>query len=121
MSQPEALQKLQALLANTVSRTLFVCAATPINLESHWPPAPELTLAHVQFMKGLEAQGLLFASGPFLNEAGERTNEGLFILDVPEFYDARELIDSDPFVKEGLRTVAIRPWQLNSTRTEPGA
>jgi uncharacterized protein YciI len=115
---PEAVQKLQALLANTVSRTLFVCTATAVDAENRWPPPPDLVLAHVQLMKGLEADGRLFTSGPFLDEVGERTADGLFILDVPEREAAEELIASDPFVREGYRTVALRAWQLNTTKAQ---
>jgi uncharacterized protein len=116
VNETERPEKLQALLANTVSRTLFACISTPIDIENRWPPPVDVLAEHIKFMKGLEAEDRLFASGPFLDESGERTAEGLAILEVSDFAAAEDLIATDPLVMEGYRRVEIRSWQLNSTR-----
>jgi uncharacterized protein len=114
MTQEEAAQKIEALLAGAVGQTLFMCVATPVDIESRWPPPPELGLEHLELMKRLEAEGRVFACGPLLAEDGGRTADGLIILRVPDIEEARELMAGDPFVREGYRSVEIRPWRQNS-------
>jgi uncharacterized protein YciI len=114
--EAEKFKKLKGLIGNTVSRNMFVCTATPVDITKGWPPPVDAVTEHVEFMKGLEADGRLFTSGPFLDDAGERTADGMFILEVPDLATAEELIAADPFIAQGYRTVEIRPWQLNETR-----
>lgn len=64
---------------------------------------------HLDFMIGLEREGILFGSGPFL---GGAFGEGMTILRAATADDARAILDRDPFVVAGLRTYELREWLL---------
>jgi len=64
--------------------------------------------AHRAYLRGLEAEGLLLASGPF-----EPRHGGAFLLRVPDD-DAevrlRQIRDVDPFWRLGLVAYELLPW-----------
>jgi hypothetical protein len=71
-------------------------------------------LEHFKFVKKLEADGHLFAAGPYIDEAtGKPTGEGLFIVRAASSEEATRLVSDDPFYKGGYRTFRVQPWQLN--------
>jgi len=71
-------------------------------------------LEHFRFVKRLEAEGRLFAAGPYVDEAtGKPTGEGLFIVRGQSSEDVARVVSDDPFYKGGFRTFRIQPWQLN--------
>lgn len=118
MNDAESFKRLKELTANAVSRTVFACLDSPVDVENRWPPPPGLLVEHVEFMKNLKAEGKLFASGPFLNEAGDRTPSGMFVLEVADRDAAEALVAADPLVKENYRKVEIRPWQFNEPKED---
>lgn len=63
---------------------------------------------HLEFMIGLEKQGVLFASGPLSGTPGD----GLTILRAGSLQAAREIAERDPFVIQGLRNFDLREWTL---------
>jgi len=71
-------------------------------------------LEHFKFVKRLEAEGRLFAAGPYVDEStGKPTGEGLFIVRGASSDEVARLVSEDPFYKGGFRTFRIQPWQLN--------
>lgn len=66
------------------------------------------TDAHRAYLRGLKAQGVLIASGPFDPRSG-----GALLLRVPD-EDAREALDSirdhDPFTTSGVAQYELLPW-----------
>jgi uncharacterized protein YciI len=76
---------------------------------------PELE-AHLDYMRSLEARGLLFASGPFLAPDGGLSGNGLTIVRAGSFDEARALLERDPFVVAGLRTFALHAWEIREGR-----
>lgn len=64
--------------------------------------------AHRAYLRGLEAEGLLLASGPF-----EPRHGGAFLLRLPDD-DAeirlRQIRDADPFSRLGLAAYELLPW-----------
>ena len=60
-----------------------------------------------------EAEGVLFAAGPFRDADGSRPGCGMMILKVPTFAEAHSIAAREPYRLRGLRTNKIMPWQLN--------
>jgi len=70
-------------------------------------------VAHLEYMIGLEKEGLLFASGPFSPSNGGAPGDGMTILRTANLKQARAIASRDPFVVNGLRTFEVREWTLN--------
>jgi uncharacterized protein YciI len=67
---------------------------------------------HLEYMIGLEKQGVLFASGPLTAAAGAPAGDGLTILRAESADDARQIAATDPFVVNKLRTFEVREWTV---------
>jgi len=67
---------------------------------------------HLEYMIGLEKQGLLFASGPLSAAPGAAAGDGLTILRAANADEARKIASTDPFVVNKLRTFEIREWTV---------
>jgi len=73
-------------------------------------------LAHLQWLIALEKAGLLFASGPFVDEAGKPTIGGMLILQGQSRAQAEALVQDDPFVKAGILTYELFDWRMSEGR-----
>ena len=67
---------------------------------------------HLEYMIGLEKQGVLFASGPLTAAAGAPAGDGLTILRAATADEARGMASTDPFVVNKLRTFEVREWTV---------
>jgi len=74
-----------------------------------------LVAEHLRYMNRLEAEGLLFASGPFLQE-GVLVGDGLTILQTDTLEQARALMEAEPLTAAGCRQYELRPWELREGR-----
>jgi len=72
----------------------------------------EMLPMHLEYMIGLEKQGLVFASGPLTEEGGAPRGEGLTILRAPSAAEARRIAEGDPFFAHGLRTFEVKEWTV---------
>jgi uncharacterized protein len=100
--------KIAALLAPMLKQRLFVALSTArASAEQMLPHVAE----HLDYMSSLEAKGLLFASGPFI-QPGLLVGDGLTILQTNTVEEARALMENEPLIKLGLRTFDLRPWEL---------
>jgi uncharacterized protein YciI len=68
---------------------------------------------HIAWLIGLEATGVLFASGPLLSGPGVGPGSGVTVLRAEDEDEARLIAMGDPFVLAGLRTFAVHRWRLN--------
>ena len=68
---------------------------------------------HVAWMLGLEADGVLFLSGPLLSGPGTRPGSGVTVIRASDEDAARAIAAADPFVQAGLRTFTVHRWRLN--------
>lgn len=87
---------------------LFVvlCNDKPGHLDLRLSTRP----AHVEWLKGLEAEGVLKAAGPFLGEDGKPVGS-MLILKAESIEAAQALAAQDPYAAAGLfADVAVRPW-----------
>lgn len=102
-------QRIQELTARMLRKKLYVIlskgGATPEQIGAVLP-------RHLEYMIGLERQGVLFASGPLADGEGRTRGDGLTILRAASAEDAHRIASADPFVLDRLRTFEIREWTL---------
>jgi uncharacterized protein YciI len=67
---------------------------------------------HLEYVIGLEKDGVLFASGPLTAAAGLPAGDGLTILRAGSIEQARTIASADPFVINKLRTFEVREWTV---------
>ena len=72
----------------------------------------ELLADHLDYMIGLEKQGVLFASGPLTAAPGQPLGDGLTILRAASEDEARYIASADPFVINKLRSFEVREWTV---------
>src|SRR5277367_5587967 len=104
----------EQLLAPMLKKTLFVA----INRVA--APASEIVpfvADHLAYMNSLEADGRLWASGPFLQE-GVLVGDGLTILSTATMEEARQAMEEEPLIKRGLRRFELRKWELREGRMD---
>ncbi|MBF9234850.1 YciI family protein [Microvirga alba] len=105
----------QALLARMMRKQLFVI----LNSAVAEPAALRPYLAeHLNYLIDLEKRGILFASGPFSDENGQLTGDGLTIVRATSFEDAMKIANEDPFTRSGLRKPTVRQWTVNEGRIQ---
>jgi uncharacterized protein len=101
--------RVRQLSERMLRKKLYVVLSTAkrgANLKPH-------LAAHLEYMIGLEKEGLLFASGPFSPSNGGAPGDGMTILRTATLKQARVIASRDPFVVNGLRTFEAREWTLN--------
>lgn len=90
---------------------LFAIFSTPVD---GWAPLKPYADAHKAYLDDLQAEGVLFGTGPLCSEDGLHCDgDGLHLLRVASIEGARELADRDPMHRAGVKTYRIRPWILN--------
>jgi uncharacterized protein len=67
-----------------------------------------LIRAHVAFLRKLDKQGKFVMDGPFTNYNG-----GMMIVKASSLDEAKQISESDPFVREGVRSAEVRCWELS--------
>lgn len=100
------------LLAPMLKKTLFVALNHVVAPTSEIAP---FVADHLVYMNKLEAEGLLWASGPFIEE-GVLVGDGLTILSTSTIEAADSLMREEPLIKRGLRTFELRKWELREGR-----
>jgi uncharacterized protein len=100
------------LLGPMLRKTLFVALNQAVAPTSELAP---FVADHLAYMNALEADGHLWASGPFIEE-GVLVGDGLTILSTPTIEQAESLMKDEPLIKRGLRTFELRKWELREGR-----
>jgi uncharacterized protein YciI len=72
----------------------------------------DLLPLHLEYMIGLEKNGLVFASGPLSEAGGEPRGDGMTILRCASAEEARKIAEADPFYTNGLRSFEVREWTV---------
>ena len=102
-------ERIRQLTKGMLRKKLFVIlskgAATPEQIGAHLPQ-------HLEYMIGLEKQGVLFASGPLADSEGKTRGDGLTIIRAADAAAAREIAERDPFVVNKLRSFELREWTV---------
>jgi uncharacterized protein YciI len=84
-------------------------------------PQPSTTAAdvqrladeHVPWLLKLEAEGVVFLSGPLVSGPGTAPGSGVTVLRAATAQDAAAIAATDPFVLAGLRTFEVFGWRVN--------
>jgi uncharacterized protein YciI len=101
-----------SLLAPMLKKTLFVAISRVAAPAGAIAP---FVADHLAYMNELEADGRLWASGPFIQE-GVQVGDGLTILSTATIGEAQKVMEEEPLVKRGLRTFELRKWELREGR-----
>lgn len=102
-------ERIRQLTKKMLRKKLYVILskgdATPEQLGAVLPD-------HLEYMIGLEKQGVLFASGPLASAPGKPAGDGLTVLRAESEDDARRIASADPFVMKKIRTFELREWTV---------
>ena len=102
-------ERIRQLTKRMLRKKLYVIlskgGATPEQLGAVLPD-------HLEYMIGLEKQGVLFASGPLTTAPGAPAGDGLTVLRAESEDDARRIASADPFVVKKVRTFELREWTV---------
>ena len=105
MTEARIRELTKAMLRKKLYVVLSKGGTAPGEIAKHLPQ-------HLEYMIGLEKQGVLFASGPLAEADGKTRGDGLTILRAPSAEAARAIAEADPFVVLGLRSFELREWTL---------
>ena len=75
----------------------------------------ELLSEHLEWMRGNEKAGRIFASGPTAPTAGSELN-GLTIIEAASREAADALAQQDPLIRSGAVTYSMHTWSINEGR-----
>jgi uncharacterized protein YciI len=102
-------ERIRQLTKGMLRKKLYVIlskgGATPEQLGAVLPD-------HLEYMIGLEKQGVLFASGPLSSAPGMPAGDGLTVLRAGSEDEARRIAAADPFVVKKIRTFEVREWTV---------
>lgn len=104
--------EINELLAPMLKKTLYAGLSKAVSSSQEMLP---FVADHLRYMNELEEKGLLFGSGPFVQE-GVLVGDGLTILRAESLEHARELMENEPLIKRGMRTFELRKWELREGR-----
>lgn len=76
-------------------------------MENKNPLNDEIIKKHVEHLKTIDKQGILYLCGPFSNYSG-----GIVILKTKTLDEAYQVANEDPFIKEGYKTFTIRVLEI---------
>jgi uncharacterized protein YciI len=68
---------------------------------------------HIAWLLKLEADGVVFLSGPLTSGPGVAPGAGVTVLRADSAADAAAIAAADPFVLAGLRTFEVFGWRVN--------
>jgi uncharacterized protein len=100
--------KVESLLKPMLKKRLYVIISRAVATQDQMTPH---VAEHIEYLNRLEAEGHLFASGPFPQE-GITVGDGLTIFQAESLEEAERLIKAEPMTKLGFRTYELRPWEL---------
>ncbi len=68
----------------------------------------EMMKPHVEYLHQLFENGKLLLTGPFTDNKGG----GMFVLDVENEEELKEIVENDPAIKNGISKSEIRPYKI---------
>lgn len=93
---------------------LYAIFTTPASPDEGLGPILDNIGPHLEYQKKLEEAGIMFAAGPFADDAQEWwQGEGMVIVRASSPEAASKIAAADPMHQSGARTFRVRPWLLN--------
>jgi uncharacterized protein YciI len=113
--------KLGARMAQMARTQVWVCLSRHHGPNGEPRPSPQIDdiLAHLEWALKLEADGKLFAAGPFKNAQGGMQGDGLLVFRAESEAEARTLAASDPIHERGFRDFELLQWELHEGVLDP--
>ena len=102
-------ERVADLTRKMLRKKLYVLLSKPVVEPGKLQP---FLSAHLEYMIGLEKNGVLFASGPLTATQGQPAGDGLTILRAASAAEAHKIAAADPFVANSLRTFEVREWTV---------
>tara|TARA_B100000965_G_scaffold372955_1_gene363024 strand:- start:181 stop:510 length:330 start_codon:yes stop_codon:yes gene_type:complete len=101
-----------AFMKTEKQQYIYVLKLIPMLLdESNWTEKENMIVQeHFEKLQGLQREGKLILAGRTLNMDTE--GFGIVILEVDTENEARELMEGDPAVKEGIMTAQLFPYRV---------
>lgn len=110
--QAEIRKQVFARVGQMVNKRLYV-GLSKVNMSAGGPPPIELIHEHLQYALKLEEDGVLFAAGPFVDDAGAMVGDGLFVVRAGSRAEAEEILAKDPIHRENFRRCTVYGWALH--------
>ncbi|HWF55741.1 MAG TPA: VOC family protein [Solirubrobacteraceae bacterium] len=109
--QAEIRRQVFARVGQMVNKRLYV-GLSKVNMTSP-PPPIDVVGEHLKYALKLEAEGVLFAAGPFVDDEGKMIGDGLFIIRADSKAQATEILAKDPIHLGNFRTCTVYGWTLH--------
>jgi len=87
-------------------RSVPLGTTTPADIERH-------VGEHIAWLLRLEAEGVVFLSGPLTSGPGVAPGDGVTVLRADSAERAAAIAAADPFVAAGLRTFEVFGWRVS--------
>jgi catechol 2,3-dioxygenase-like lactoylglutathione lyase family enzyme/uncharacterized protein YciI len=100
-----------ARVAQMVNKRLYV-GLSKVNMSSP-PPPIEVVGEHLRYALKLEADGVMFAAGPFVDDEGKMVGDGMFIIRAANRAEAEEILARDPIHVGSYRRCTVYGWTLH--------
>lgn len=93
-------------------KLLYIIFSEPT---SEWGAAHrhEIHHEHLAHQYEIERRGIMFAAGPFVDEAGKPMGPGMIIIRANSEAEARAVADADPYHSKGYRKYRLQRWMMN--------
>lgn len=99
----------KAQLAGMLNKSFYVSLRKPADLSR----LESLLEAHLEWAVQAERRGELFMSGPFMAEGAKPGSQGgMMILRADSEAAAWNIIEQDPFIKQGVFSAEVKRWVL---------
>jgi catechol 2,3-dioxygenase len=109
--QVEIRKQVFARVGQMVNKRLYV-GLSKVNMSSG-PPPIEVVSEHLQYALKLEADGVMFAAGPFVDDEGKMVGDGMFIVRADSKAQAAEILAKDPIHVGNYRRCTVYGWALH--------
>lgn len=109
--QAEIRKQVFARVGQMVNKRLYV-GLSKVNMSSP-PPPIEVVNEHLKYALSLEADGVLFAAGPFVDDEGKMVGDGMFIVRADSKAQAAEILAKDPIHVGNYRRCTVYGWALH--------
>ena len=112
-NEENEVQSIAELSAPMLAKELWVAFSTTV---APMKDVARLLQEHLRHMMKLEKQGVLFASGPLLEDDGTIRGDGITVIRAESRAEAEEILHSDPLLQAGMRSMEIRRWRIMEGR-----
>jgi catechol 2,3-dioxygenase len=109
--QAEIRKAVFARVGQMINTRLYV-GLSRVNMTSP-PPPIDVINQHLQWALKLEADGVLFAAGPFVDDDGKMVGDGLFIVRADSRAHAEAILAQDPIHLGNYRRCTVNGWALH--------